>query len=126
MSADQKTFNALGKEWVARFDFNAICDLEERTDRAFLEMVAPLLNGLSPEDRDDPAKAIAAASTIKLSDLRLILWQSLQGNQPGTPIATVGDIIAEIGIGDAMALVSWAVIKAIPANDPEGNGKPKR
>lgn len=111
MSAiDAKRFTALGREWTARFDFNAICAIEERRDgRAFLEIVAPMLQRLDEKDRNNPAKQVAAASAIRFSDLRLILNQALQGAQAGTSVDETGAIIAEIGLTETMSIVAWAI-----------------
>lgn len=124
MSADEKTFAALGRDWTARFDFNSICAIEERYDRPFLELVAPLLAGVSVDDRNDPAKVAAAASKIKFADLRAVLHQALLANQPETTVEDTGRVIADIGLEDTMAIVGWAVVKAMPSKQAdEGNAK---
>ena len=44
MSAiDSQRFDALDQEWEIRFDFNAICEIEERTGEKFMIVAAPLL-----------------------------------------------------------------------------------
>ena len=122
MAADEKTFSALGQDWTARFDFNAICAIEERYDRPFLEMVAPLLGGVSAEDADNPEAVAAAASRIKFSDLRIIFHQSLLHHQPETTAEGAGDVIADMGLEAAMEIVAWAVLTAMP-KPKAGNAK---
>lgn len=126
MSADQKTFSALGKEWVARFDFNAICAIEERYDRPFLDMVAPLLGSVHVDDKDDPVALAAAAAKIKFSDLRVIFHQSLLHNQPEATLSDAGDVIGDMGLEAAMEVVAWAVVKAMPSPKEEEVGNEKK
>lgn len=127
MSADEKTFAALGRNWTARFDFNSICELEERYDRPFLELVGPMLSGVSEDDKDDPAKVAAAAMRIKFTDLRAVFHQALLGNHPDATVSDAGAMIADMGLEAAMEIVGWAVVKAMPnkAAD-EGKAKGKR
>lgn len=125
MAADEKTFSALGRDWTARFDFNAICAIEERFDRPFLEMVSPLLGGVSEEDKDNPEALAAAASKIKMSDIRAIFHQSLLARQPETTADDAGNVISDMGLEAAMEIVAWAVLSAMPKGD-EGNGKKPR
>ena len=122
MSAiDEKRFSALGREWTARFDFNAMCAVEQRGEgRAFLAIVAPMLSQLDAADRDDPARQIAAARAIRMSDIRLLFHQSLLGAQPGLGEAEAGELIAAIGLGAAMGIVAWAVTRALGEADADG------
>lgn len=123
MASDEKTFTALGKDWTARFDFNAVCALEDRYDRPFLELVSPFM--ASVEVGDD-ASAIAAASRIKFSDLRAILHQSLLRHHPGVTLDDVGEIVSDIGLDNAMPIVAWAIMSAMPAPKVEaGNARKK-
>jgi hypothetical protein len=131
MSAiDEQRFKALGREWTARFDFNAICEIEERRDgRAFLEIVAPMLQKIDASEAANPSRQLAAASALRFSDVRMILWQALLGAQPDTTEAETGEVIAEIGFGEAMRLVAWAIAKGLNSGQAEGDdvepGNPK-
>lgn len=127
MSADEKTFTVLGRNWTARFDFNSICELEERYDRPFLELVGPMLSGVSEEDKNDPAKVAAAAMRIKFTDLRAVFHQAVLSNHPEATVSDAGAMIADMGLEAAMEIVGWAVVKAMPnkAAD-EGKAKAKR
>lgn len=122
MSAlDEKRFIALNREWVARFDFNAMCAVEERRGCAFLEVVAPMLQRLAPGEVDDQGKALAAARSIRMSDIRLLFHQSLLGAQPEVSELEAGELIAHIGFQQTMLIVAWAVTKALgEANEGSG------
>lgn len=134
MSAvDEKRFTALGREWIARFDFNAMCEIEENSGgRAFLEIVSPMLGGLDVADLADQAVQLKAVSAIRMGDIRLILHQSLQGAQPGTSAEQTGAIIGAIGFQAAMGVVAWAVVKAMGSaasesgSDAAGGANPPR
>ena len=122
---DEKRFKALGVEWIARFDFNATCAIEEETGKGFYEFVGPLLVQLDAEDETDPTKVFAAIKGIRQSDIRLVLFQALRGQHDVT-IEEVGDIIQDIGTAGAMGIVAWAIAQAMaPGGDaePEGNAK---
>lgn len=122
MSAiDEKRFTAHGREWVARFDFNAMCAVEERRGRAFLEVVAPMLQRLAPGEVDDQGKALAAARSIRMSDIRLLFHQSLLGAQPELTETDAGELIGAIGFQQTMLIVAWAVTKAL-GDSSEGSG----
>lgn len=124
MAADERKFAALGRDWTARFDFNAICAIEERYDRPFLDMVAPLLGSVDVADKDDPAALAAAASKIKFSDLRVIFHQSLLHHQPEATATDAGNVIGDMGLEAAMEIVAWAVVQAMPSPKAEvGNAK---
>ena len=114
MAADEKRFTANGKEWVARFDFNAICEIEDRYDAPFLEFVAPFLGSLNVEDASDDAALVRAASLIKFTDLRTIFHQSLLACQPETTPADAGELISDMGLEAAMGVVVWAITSALP------------
>ena len=129
MSADEKTFAALGQDWTARFDFNSICEIEERYDRPFLDMVGPMLSGVGMADKDDPAKVAAAAARIKFSDLRAILHQALLARHADVTLPVAGEIIGEIGLEGVMEIVGWAVVKAMPAGkggEGAAKGNPRK
>jgi hypothetical protein len=124
---DEKRFKALGRDWTARFDFNATCAIEEETGKGFYEFVGPLLVQLDAEDAEDPAKVFAAIKGIRQSDIRLVLFHALRGQHDVT-LEDVGEIIQSIGTPEAMAIVAWAIVQAMPtaSNDgePEGNARP--
>lgn len=122
---DEKRFTALGVEWIARFDFNATCAIEQETGKGFYEFVGPLLIQLDKEDAGDPVKVMAAMKGIRQSDIRLVIFHALSGAHDVT-LEQVGDIIQDIGPAGAMGIVAWAMTQAMaPGGDaePEGNAK---
>lgn len=122
---DEKRFEALGQEWVARFDFNSICELEERTGQSFFALVGPFLGGLEERDKDDAGKVMAAAKAIRMSDVRMVLHQSLLACQPETTTTKTGEIIGEIGFDTAMTIVAWAILKGMPSQKEGAKGGAK-
>jgi hypothetical protein len=124
---DEKRFTALGVEWIARFDFNATCAIEEKTGKGFYEFVGPLLVKLDAEDAKDTAKVFSAIKGIRQSDIRLVLFHALSDAHDVT-IEDVGKIIQDIGTAEAMAIMAWAIVQAMPtaadAGETEGNAKP--
>ncbi len=118
---DEKRFTALGQEWIARFDFNATCAIEEETGKGFYEFVGPLMVQLDQEDLEDPAKVFAAIKGIRQSDIRLVLFHALAGAHD-VSLADVGEIIQELGTAEAMGIVAWAIAQAMaPSVGAEGN-----
>lgn len=118
---DEKRFTALGQEWIARFDFNATCAIEDETGKGFYEFVGPLMVRLDKEDLDDPDKVFAAIKGIRQSDIRLVLFHALAGAHDVT-LETVGEIIQELGTAEAMGVVAWAIAQAMsPGGGDEGN-----
>ena len=114
MSAvDQKTFTALGQEWTARFDFNSICEIEDRTGRPFLSVVAPFMSRIDLSDIENPEKIAAAASELRMSDFRSILYQSLRAKHPDVTINKAGEIVADMGLDGVMPVIVWAIQKGL-------------
>lgn len=126
MSAvDEKRFKALGRDFVARFDFNAMCAVEEaRGGAGFLEIAGPFLQQLDESDRDDPAKAIAAAQKLKFADVRLILCEALRHAEPNIDLVDAGEIIGDIGLQGAMEIVAWAIVKAMGGGSGDAGENP--
>lgn len=129
MSAlDEKRFKALGRDFVARFDFNAMCAVEQaRGGAGFLEIAGPFLQQLDEQDREDPAKAIAAAQKLKFADVRLILCEALRHAEPNIDETDAGKIIGSIGLQAAMEVVAWAIVKAMGGGTGDaGENPPKK
>lgn len=118
-TVDSKRFNALGKTWTARFDFNSAIAIEEIYDQSFIEVVAPFLVRLDETDRHNPEKALAAAKAIKFGDIRTILEEALRGEHPEITTDEVGLICAAIGIGKATEIVAWAIVRALPTPEAD-------
>ena len=117
---DSKRFKALGLDWTARFDFNAVCELEELTGRGFVEVVGPFLQKVDERDRQDPKKVLAAMKALRFSDIRKVLFVSLLETQPEVTEQDVGKIVDDIGFTETMAIVGWAIVRGMPATADEG------
>lgn len=124
-AVDQKRFEALGQEWIARFDFNAICEIEDQTGKPFLSIVGPMLNAINVEEANDPQKAAAAAAMhLKMKDLRMILHEALRAYHPDIAARKVGEIISDIGMENALVVIMWAVMKGLGQNTDDQEGEP--
>lgn len=127
---DEKRFTALGVEWIARFDFNATCAIEEETGKGFYEFVAPLLIQLDQDEARNPEKVMQAIMGLRQSDIRLVIYHALSGAHDVT-LEQVGDIIQDIGTAAAMGIVAWAIARAMPTEndgpgEAEGNAPPPK
>lgn len=122
---DEKRFTALGVEWIARFNFNATCAIEDETGESFYTVAAPFLQQMDKDDAADPAKVLAMLGGRHNSTIRLLLFHAL-GHHHEVTKAEVGDIIDELGLQGAMEIVLWAIGRALGAQPEgaEGNAKP--
>lgn len=124
---DEKRFKARGSEWVARFDFNAVCDIEERSGKPFMEFVAPFFGSLEVKDKDNPKKIMQAMKGLRMSDLRTVLHQTLLEKQPNTTLADAGQIISDIGFEGTVEIVAWAMMKGMgQEGDASGDANPPK
>ena len=123
---DSKRFSALDEEWTARFDFNAVCEIEERKGCGFVEVVGPFLQQLDESERGDPVKVLAAMKALRLSDVRLILFVALRSAHPEVTLEDVGQMISDMGLQAAMSIVGWAIVKGMAGSEgveQEGDAK---
>ncbi|MGB7407151.1 MAG: hypothetical protein WA908_01480 [Pontixanthobacter sp.] len=121
---DSKQFTALGRKWTARFGHNALCAIEDETNRTFGSIVAPFLQGMNVEDASDPKAIVAAMSAIRFSDIRLVLHHALMAAHPDVTREDVGEIIDAIGLNAAMEIVGWAITRAMPTGDADADEEP--
>ena len=80
------TFTAGGQEHCLRFTTNRLCDLEDATGRSVLAF----------------AEALGQTGGISVKDLRLLMTAGLEGHLTQD---AVGDLIDEVGIKPAVALI---------------------
>lgn len=119
---DAKRFYALGCDWTARFDFNAICTLEEVTGEGFGAIVGPFLGALDEKDREDPKVLARLVSKIRASHLRAILFVALLGEHEDATPALAGRIIGELGLAGAMPVIAWAIVRGLGLGDDAEDG----
>ena len=133
MSAiDSQRFTALGQEWTIRFDFNAICEIEEQTGTKFMVTAAPFLGLIGLGEMDSEAGLAAIAQRVDFANLRQLLFWALQGAHEDIEIRTAGEIVSAIGLPRAVEIIARALVKALPtgtegdASGTENPPKPKR
>lgn len=127
---DDKRFEALGQNWIARLDFNATCAIEEETGESFYTVSAPFLEQIDAGDAGNPAKVLQALGGRHNSRIRLILFHALLGQHPDVTLDQTGVIIGAIGLQEATAVVLWAIARGLGADldaaDGEDAGNVKR
>lgn len=125
MSAiDSQRFDALGQEWEIRFDFNAICEIEERTGEKFMVVAAPFLALVDLDAIGDEAGMLAVAQRVDFANLRQLLAYALEGAHEEVTAREAGAIIQAIGLPRTIELVAKAIARALPIADPAGEGAP--
>lgn len=118
---DEKRFTALGRQWIARFDFNATCAIEDETGESFYAVAAPFIEQLDQNDANDPAKVLKALGGRYNSRIRLLLFHALGGEEAGLTLGQVGDIIGDIGLQEAMGIVLWAIARGLGGDTGEAD-----
>ncbi len=96
-------FTALGKEWILRFDTNAICILEEEQDRGISE-IAQLLQ-----------------SAPRVSMIRAVFRAAVVG---GISLSDTNDVLDEIGAGKAVELWGQAFDNSLLLREREPGARP--
>lgn len=96
-------FTALGKEWILRFDTNAICVLEEEQDRGISE-IAQLLQ-ISP----------------RISMIRAVFRAAVVG---GISLQETNDILDELGATRSVELWRKAFDTSLLLRDREPEARP--
>ena len=130
---DSQSFDARGQRWTVRFDFNAICEIEERTGEKFMVHAAPFLalvdlDALGKQAGDD-AGMVAIAQRVDFANLRQLLCWALEGEHPEIDRCTTGELIQTIGLPKAVGVVAMAIAKAIPTGEeakPGGTANPPK
>lgn len=106
----QVTFEAQDKTWVLEFTPNAFCALEDETGKGAMAFVA----GLE-----------AAATDLRVSDVRVLFWACLVDCAPDLTLNQAGALMHELGgMVEAMALVERALGLAMPDGDKSKATKP--
>ena len=97
-------FTADGKEWVLRYSANAICTLEDEFDMDMGALV----------------KMLDGKNGVRMSTLRTVFWAGLLDRHPDATKEQAGELISDVGFGEAGPLVGRALAAAFP---PEDNSK---
>lgn len=96
MKNDGVKFEALGQSWTLRFGINAWCDLEDRTGLGVTELLEQF------------------QSKPSFNLIRNCLWAGLQEASPDITLKDVGQLVDNLGIPKASALLAPALQAAFP------------
>ena len=123
MSAiDSQRFDALGEEWEVRFDFNAICEIEERTGEKFMVVAAPFLGLVDLDAIDSDSGLMAVAQKVDFANLRQLLAWALEGAHPEITLQRAGSIVQAVGLPRTVEVVAKAIARALPTGEGEPAG----
>ncbi|MDP2358019.1 MAG: gene transfer agent family protein [Beijerinckiaceae bacterium] len=97
-----------------RFSVNALVELEEAMGQSVAEIAQYMGSG-----------------SVRMKDVRTIIWIGLRGRNPDLKEAEAGDIASEVGIPAALEAVGRAFSLAFPSEEGEaspaiGSRPPKR
>ncbi len=101
MANKEKGEVSLGQKWTLRYSTNALCELEEASGMGAIEL----------------ANSLADESSLKLKNLRHMLWAGLLENHPGIQAVQAGQIIDELGFGEVGDRIGEAFTLAFPSDD---------
>jgi hypothetical protein len=120
--ADVK-FEATGRAWRFKFGFDALCRLEEEYDLPFQHVISRVMPELAVADLEDPdgiaAAVTAAASNIRMSDVRAIL---MAGVGEDITRQQAADIVDELGVDTVFDIFR----KSIAGGVAGGEGGPRK
>ena len=126
---DSQSFEARGQKWTVRYDFNAICEIEERTGEKFMAHAAPFLALVDLDALNHDAGMVAIAQRVDFANLRQLLCWALEGEHPEVDRRTAGELIQAVGLPRAVGVVAMAIAKAIPTGEeakPGGAANPPK
>lgn len=99
------TLDVDGKVLKLQYTTNAMCELEDAAKVGFMEFLSAFQAG-------------AEQGTLRIAELRLLLWAGLIEHQPDTTLKTAGAVIDALGgLETAMDQLSGALQAALPRPD---------
>lgn len=101
-------FDVEGKNYVLCFTSNALCELEDAIGVGIAK-----IGGL-----------LSDVETLKLKDVRAVLWAGLTDHHQGIDMKSAGGIIDAIGLPRTLELISSGLSAAFPAEDGASPQKP--
>lgn len=104
----EMSFDADGKTYVLCFSSNALCELEDAIGVGVVRLGELLSN----------------VETLKLKDVRAVLWAGLTDHQKGIDVKSVGRIIDTIGIARAVEIISSGMSLAFPSEEADSPREP--
>jgi hypothetical protein len=117
------SFKAGTKTYRLYFGMRAMKEIELHYDKPFGRAVQGVMPALSPEDLADPAKVAAASADIRVSDVAKLFEFALLKHHPDLDEAKVDDLIDDLGLEEAGALLGNALTAAMTkeAGEPSAN-----
>jgi hypothetical protein len=104
-------FDAAGEAYVLRFSVSALMTLEDKFDKSTQEVLAMMEGG-------------------RVKTMRTIFWAGLRDFTPDITEDQAGEVMTAIGIEEASALLTRAMVKAFPsagrAVEGEGAASPQK
>lgn len=94
-------------DFTLRYDFNALCALEEKTGENILENFQEWQSGKSPSMRQ----------------IRVYIWGGLLHNNPKVTLEDAGNAITEAGLQASMDAMTKALNAAFPSGDGDSEKK---
>lgn len=97
----EATFEAEGRTWRLRFDFNAMADFEAEAGKGAFDVLEAMQTGKA-----------------KATEIRLLFWATLREHHPEITIREAGRMIFA-----GMEAFHAAAASAMPAPEPGGEGE---
>lgn len=101
-------FTVDGKDYVAHFSTNALCELEDKLNVG--------INVISDQ--------LSKPENLRLGTVRAVLWAALRDNHKDLSIAQVGELVDKLKLQGAVELIGKALTAAFPL--PEGAENPPK
>lgn len=102
------SFEVDGQTYKLRLDFNAMCELEDATDKDAMEIIEGYEKG-----------------KIRMKDLRALFWALLQHHHSGISMEEAGRLLSEApdAVGEALAAAAPEPEKAAKSGNGKSRGK---
>lgn len=104
------SFQAGDETFTLRFSANALAELEDALDKSVMEI----------------ADLMQSEKGLRIKTLRTIFWAGLLDHHEGVTEKRAGDIISDIGMGEAAEIIGRAFAAAFPAADGEKGENPRK
>lgn len=124
------TFEAAGKKYTAVFGFRAMKAVETHYDLPFFQAIRSAMPAVDA-DETDKAKILAAAASVRFSDLGVLFGFSLLKHHPDLTETAIEDLVDEVGLERVSSIIGQALSAALvkegdedsDANPPPGRRK---
>jgi hypothetical protein len=117
------TFEAAGEKFTAVFGFRAMKAVETYYELPFFRALQQAMPALSLEDATDKAKIAEAGASVRFTDIGKLFECSLLKHHPGLTEEKVEDLIDEIGLEKAGAIIGATVAAALVREGDESSNQ---